>query len=90
MLYGGKPIAVWSESVSGVVNPLLAFYDIYGGIAGIIEVPFFCSVLDTTRDKLQMHIIDFVRTMIIFVRTRCGCKYLNQLKEKFYVSRSKA
>jgi hypothetical protein len=29
---GGKPIAVWSQSISGVkaINPLVAFYDIHG------------------------------------------------------------
>jgi hypothetical protein len=29
---GGKPIAVWSQSIAGVsaVNPLVAFYDIHG------------------------------------------------------------
>jgi hypothetical protein len=28
---GGKPIAIWSQSISGVsgVNPLVAFYDIH-------------------------------------------------------------
>jgi hypothetical protein len=28
---GGKPIAAWSQSISGVsaVNPLVAFYDIH-------------------------------------------------------------
>jgi hypothetical protein len=30
---GGKPIAVWLQSISGVsaINPLVAFYDIQGG-----------------------------------------------------------
>jgi hypothetical protein len=29
---GGKPIAVWSQSITGVsaINPLVAFYDIHG------------------------------------------------------------
>jgi hypothetical protein len=29
---GGKPIAAWSQSISGVsaINPLVAFYDIHG------------------------------------------------------------
>jgi hypothetical protein len=46
---GGKPIAVWLQSISGVsaVNPLVAFYDIHGGK---IEVLFFYFVPDTTRD----------------------------------------
>jgi hypothetical protein len=44
---GGKPIAVWSQSISGVnVNPLVAFYDIHG-IKW--EVLFFYFVPDITR-----------------------------------------
>jgi hypothetical protein len=37
---GGKPIAVLLQSISGVsaINPLVAFYDIYGGKR---EVLFF-------------------------------------------------
>jgi hypothetical protein len=48
---GGKLIVVWSQSVSGVnaINPLVAFYDIYGRRR---EVLFFYFVSDTTRDKL--------------------------------------
>jgi hypothetical protein len=44
----GKPIAVFLQSISGVIafNPLVAFYDIYGGKR---EVPFFYFVPDTTR-----------------------------------------
>jgi hypothetical protein len=46
---GAKPIAVRSQSISGVstVNPLVALYDIHGRKR---EVPFFGFVLDTTRD----------------------------------------
>jgi hypothetical protein len=45
---GGKPIAVLLQYISGVsaINPLVAFYDIYGGKR---EVLFFYFVLDTTR-----------------------------------------
>jgi hypothetical protein len=48
-LTGGKPIAVLSQSLSGVsaINPLVAFYDIHGGKR---EVLFFYFVSDTTRD----------------------------------------
>jgi hypothetical protein len=48
---GGKPIAVLLQSISGVsaINPLVAFYDIYGGKR---EVLFFYFVPDTTRDLL--------------------------------------
>jgi hypothetical protein len=46
---GGKPIAVFLQSISGVsaINPLAAFYDIHGGKG---EVLFFNFVPDTTRD----------------------------------------
>jgi hypothetical protein len=46
---GGKPIAVLLQSISGVsaINPLVAFYDIYGGKR---EVLFFYFVPDNTRD----------------------------------------
>jgi hypothetical protein len=45
-----KPIAVWSQYISGVsaVNPFVAFYDVHKWKG---EVLFFCSVLDTTRTK---------------------------------------
>jgi fermentation-respiration switch protein FrsA (DUF1100 family) len=45
----GKPIAVWSLSMSGVsaFNLLVAFYDIHGRKR---EVLFFYFVTDTTRD----------------------------------------
>jgi hypothetical protein len=46
---GGKPIVVLLQSISGVsaINPIVAFYDIYGGKR---EVLFFYFVPDTTRD----------------------------------------
>jgi hypothetical protein len=46
---GGKPIAVFLQSISGVsaINLLVTFYDIHGGRR---EVLFFYFVLDTTRD----------------------------------------
>jgi hypothetical protein len=46
----GKPIAVWSQSISGVnaINPLVAFYDFHGRKR---QVLFFYFVLDTTRDS---------------------------------------
>jgi hypothetical protein len=53
---GGKPIAVWSQSISGVsaIIPLVAFYDIHGGKR---EVLFFYFVPDTTRDTLIINCI---------------------------------
>jgi hypothetical protein len=48
---GGKPIAVLLQSISGVsaINPLVAFYDIYGGKRAVL---FFYFVPDTTRDLI--------------------------------------
>jgi hypothetical protein len=52
---GGKPIAVLLQSISGVstINPLVAFYDIHGGMS---EVLFFYFVPDTTRDSFSFTI----------------------------------
>jgi hypothetical protein len=49
---GGKPIAVLLQSISDVsaINPLFAFYDIYGGKK---EVLFFYFVPDTTRGETR-------------------------------------
>jgi hypothetical protein len=46
---GGKPITVWSQSISGAsaIDPLAAFYDIHGRKR---EMLFFYFVPDTTRD----------------------------------------
>jgi hypothetical protein len=46
---GGKPIAVWSQSISDVnaVNPLVAFYDIHGRKREVLSFHF---VSGTTRD----------------------------------------
>jgi hypothetical protein len=46
---GGKPIAILLQSISGVnaINPLVAFYNIYGRKR---EMLFFYFVPDTTRD----------------------------------------
>jgi hypothetical protein len=53
---GGKPIAVFLQSISGVsaINPLVVFYDIHGGKR---EVLFFSFVPDTTRDRINIIII---------------------------------
>jgi hypothetical protein len=47
-----KPIAVWSQSISGVsaVNPLVVFYDIHGKKR---EVLIFYFVPDTKRDTIM-------------------------------------
>jgi hypothetical protein len=49
----GKPIAVWSQSISGVSadNPSVAFYDIHGRKR---EVLFFYFVQDTTRNVINV------------------------------------
>jgi hypothetical protein len=46
---GGKPIAVRSQSISGVnaINPLVAFYDIHGKKRDVLVFDF---VPDATRD----------------------------------------
>jgi hypothetical protein len=46
---GGKPIAVWSQSISGVnaINPIVALYNIHGRKR---QVLFFYFVPDSTRD----------------------------------------
>jgi hypothetical protein len=46
---GHKPIAVWSQSISGVntINPLVAFYGIHGWKR---QVLFFYFVPNTKRD----------------------------------------
>jgi hypothetical protein len=48
----GKPIAVFLQSISGVIaiNPLVAFYDIH---AGKREVLFFSFVPDTKQDEMM-------------------------------------
>jgi hypothetical protein len=53
---GGKPIAVLLQSISDVsaINPLVAFYDIYGGKR---EVLFFYFIPDITRDIYTLMII---------------------------------
>jgi hypothetical protein len=47
---GGKPIAVFLQSISGVtaIDPFVAFYDIHGEKR---EVLLFYFVPDTTRDE---------------------------------------
>jgi hypothetical protein len=49
-LTGGKPIALWSQSISGVtaINPLVTFYAIHGRNS---EVLFFYFVPDIIREK---------------------------------------
>jgi hypothetical protein len=53
-LTGGKPIAVFLQSISGVsaINPLVTLYDIHGGKR---EALFFYFVPDTTRDKSKVY-----------------------------------
>jgi hypothetical protein len=62
---GGKPIAVWSRSISGAnaINPLVAFYDIHGGKRKVL---FFYFVPYTTRDLFitydnNVYVLSYVR-----------------------------
>jgi hypothetical protein len=58
---GGKPIAVWSQSISGVnaINPLVAFYDIHGRKR---EVLFFYFVPDTYLCIIRNIDLSFIAT----------------------------
>jgi hypothetical protein len=53
---GGKPIAAWSQSISGVnaINHLVAFYGIHGRKRVVL---FFYSVPDTTRVFVNHNIV---------------------------------
>jgi hypothetical protein len=59
---GGKPIAVFLQSISGVsaINPLVAFYDINGEKR---EVLFFYFVPDTTRDIFMQTFLHFISNL---------------------------
>jgi hypothetical protein len=59
----GKSIAVLSQFISGVsaINPLVAFYDIYGRKR---EVLCFYSVPDTTRDIYRYHLFMSIRFLV--------------------------
>jgi hypothetical protein len=52
---GGKPIAVLLQFISGVstINPLVAFYDIYGEKRVVL---FFYFVPDTTYYLFHIHV----------------------------------
>jgi hypothetical protein len=62
---GGKPIAVWLQSISrqSAVNLLIAFYDIHGREGEEL----FCSALDT-RQGQKPHLID-TKIIIRYVDT---------------------
>jgi hypothetical protein len=76
---GGKPIAVFLQSISGVsaINPLVAFYDIHGGKR---EVLFFYFVPDTTRD-LTNTLTNFVIFKLGFARLRRASLTVNLLQQ---------
>jgi hypothetical protein len=73
---GGKPIAVLSQSISGVsaISRLVAFYDIHEGRR---EVLFFYFVPDTTRDYILVYLFTFYLFLIIihvhFLITQSKC-----------------
>jgi hypothetical protein len=72
-LIGGKPIAVLLQSISDVsaINPLVAFYDIYGGKR---EVLFFYFVPDTTRDLLKNTNLSFHKLKNDIVKLKSAFK----------------
>jgi hypothetical protein len=61
---GGKPIAVWSQSILGVnaINPLVAFYDIYGRKR---EVVFFYSQYQTDMSSQTPHETNTIKIIVI-------------------------
>jgi hypothetical protein len=61
---GGKPIAVRSQSISGMsaVNRLVAIYDLRERKS---EVLFFYFVPDTTRAMLGLSLWDRIRNQVI-------------------------
>jgi hypothetical protein len=74
---GGKPIAVWSQSVSDVraINPLAAFYDIYGGKR---EVLFF--YLYVLQNRLNAWKFAFARRRLIVRSETVVCEKPNHVK----------
>jgi hypothetical protein len=55
----GKPIAVWSQAVSGVsaISLLVAFYDIQGRKGPLPFFAIYSSVPDLTRDKKTFFVL---------------------------------
>jgi hypothetical protein len=53
---GGKPIVVWSQTISGVkaIISLVGFYDIYGKKREAILL--FCPGHDTRKDVILYHV----------------------------------
>jgi hypothetical protein len=64
---GGKPIAVWSQSISGVsdVNPEVAFYDFHGRNRGVL---LFYFVPVTTRDFFKRKFLNSTNNKNIIER----------------------
>jgi hypothetical protein len=71
---GGKPVALWLQSISGAraINPIVAFYDIDGRKR---EVLLFYLIPDTTR---EVHIAPNRTTTLI----KIVCKSKNNCKNK--------
>jgi hypothetical protein len=55
---GGKPIAVFLLSISGVsaINPLVAFYDIHGGKRKFFFINSYILYIETTRPNTNRHV----------------------------------
>jgi hypothetical protein len=79
---GGKPIAVWSQSISGVraINPLVAFYDIFGRKS---EVLFFYFVLNTTREHVHTTVYPRRGSRCVTKDTP-RCSYFTSVRYEFY------
>jgi hypothetical protein len=92
---GGKPIAVWSQSTSGVIaiNPLVAFYDILGRKR---EVLYFYFVPDTTLDLIHHTSILLIWVLYKLVRQsgearwprgQCALRAIAEAKQHWQVIR---
>jgi hypothetical protein len=83
---GGKPIAVYSQSISGLnaINPLVAFYDIYGRKR---EALFFYFVPDTRRSLWNDYIYEqftlilfFFLLVNLYLKTKLTLHYFNPFR----------
>jgi hypothetical protein len=82
---GGKPIAVWSQFISGVsaINPLIAFYDIHEETGAIL---LFCPGHHTRRD-VYVIIIHYI--IILCDDTDTSYLFIRNSNLLFYTSKCK-
>jgi hypothetical protein len=65
---GGHPIAVWSQSISGVsaINPLVAFYDVHGRKRGVqTDENYNNKILYSRQNKIQTSAENIIILIII-------------------------